>query len=203
MTVSRPRDRFPTDWQLSVRMLVTMLLLAAVYLLFAVVLWQAGAGATTVALFLAAMLLLQYTFSDRLVLWSMGAQLVDERQAPELHAAVARLAALAGLPRPRVAIVPTPLPNAFATGRDPRHAVVAVTTGLLQRLEPDELEAVLAHEVTHIRNRDVALITFASFFATLASYIVQNWFFLGYGMGRGREERGQNSAALVYFVSLL
>ncbi|MGB9662149.1 MAG: zinc metalloprotease HtpX [Moorellaceae bacterium] len=198
------RRQFKPDKGLQARMFLTLFLLAALYLFFGLVLWQAGVGYVGLAVFVGGMLLVQYYFSDRLVLWSMGAEEVGPREAPELHALVERLAALADIPKPRVAVVRTPLPNAFATGRSPAHAVVAVTTGLLERLDAPELEAVLAHELSHIRNRDMAVMTVASFFATVASFLVQQfyyWSWWGYG---DREERdGRGAAMLVYLVSLV
>lgn len=194
--------RIPGDPRLSARMFLTMFLLAALYLLFVVVLWRAGAGFLTIAVFVGVILAAQYYLSDRLVLWSLGARVVTRQQKPELHTMVERLASLADLPKPQVAVVNTNLPNAFATGRSPEKAVVAVTTGLLDRLAPQELEAVLAHELTHIKNRDMAVLTLASFFATVASYLVQHFFFWGGGLGGGRG-RGRDSAVLVYLVSLV
>lgn len=198
--------RLPVDRGLTSRMFLTLFLLAALYLFFGWVLLQAGAGIQGMVIFLGLMLLAQYYFSDRLALLSMGAREVSPREAPQLHDMVGRLAALADLPKPRVAISPLGIPNAFATGRDPQHAWVAVTRGLLDRLAPHELEAVLAHEVAHIKNRDVAIITFASFFATLAGYLTQHLFYVGMfgGFGGRRDERGgANAALLVYLVSLL
>ncbi|MDN5347946.1 MAG: heat shock protein HtpX [Clostridia bacterium] len=194
--------RLPVDRGLSARMFFTMFLLAALYLFFILVLWQAGLSYGSIVILAGGMLLVQYYFSDRLVLATMGAQEVSPRQAPELHALIERLAALADVPKPRVAIVRTPLPNAFATGRSPSHAVVAVTTGLLERLENRELEAVLAHELSHIRNRDMTVMTLASFFATVASFIVQHFYFLGF-YGGGRDRNGRGGAALIYLVSLM
>lgn len=195
--------RFPVDYGLTARMFLTMFLLAALYLFFGMVLWRAGLGFTGTVLVVGVMLLFQYFFSDRLVLASTGAREVSRQEAPELHALVERLASLADLPKPRVAVVPTPVPNAFATGRSPSHAVVAVTTGLLERLDGPEVEAVLAHELSHIKNRDVAVMTIASFFATVASFIVQNFFFFGGAFsGDDREDRG-SAAILVYLVSLV
>lgn len=194
--------RKSVDVSLAIRMLFTMFLLAALYLLFSVILWRAGVGFFGMTVVLGGMLLAQYYFSDQLVLWSMGARVVSPREAPELHTLVERLAALADLPKPRVAIVTTSMPNAFATGRNPKNAVVAVTTGLLERLNSQELEGVLAHEISHIKNRDMTVMTLASFFATVASFIVQQFFYWGgyFGGYRDREERG--NVMLVYLVSL-
>lgn len=197
--------RLPPDMGLSARMFLTMFLLAALYLGFITVLFQAGVHASSMVIIVGVMLAAQYFLSDKLVLWSMGAREVGHEEAPELHTMVSRLAALADLPKPRVAIVPSSMPNAFATGRNPKNSVVAVTTGIMDRLTPAELEGVLAHEVTHIKNRDVTVITLASFFATVASYLVQHFFFWGFGgYGRRDDDRGgANAAMLVYLVSLV
>jgi heat shock protein HtpX len=183
-------------------MFCTMFLLAALYLVFAWVLYSVGVGFGGMIVFVGLMLLAQYYFADRLVLLSTGAKVISPEQAPELHDMVYRLAVQAGVPKPKVAIVPTQVPNAFATGRSPGHAVVAVTEGLLHRLNAQEVEAVLAHEMTHVRNWDMAVMTLASFFAMLASYITQYLFFFGGGFGNDRENRG-SGAALVLLVSLL
>jgi len=123
----------------------------------------------------------QYFFSDRLVLMSTGARVVDADEYPQLHQTVQRLAAEAGIPMPRVAIMPSPIPNAFATGRSPSHAVVAVTDSIHKLLSPKELEAVLAHELSHVRNRDILTMTIASFVAMIASLIMHNAIFLSLG----------------------
>jgi heat shock protein HtpX len=196
--------RFPIDAGLSARMFLTMFLLAALYLLFAAVLYQAGVGVSGMVVIVGIMLLVQYFFSDKLVLLSTGAKEVTPQQAPELHALIERLSALADLPKPRVAVMRSSIPNAFATGRSPRNAVEAVTSGLLDTLEPPELEAVLAHELSHVKSRDVMVMTLASFFATIASFIVQNFFFIGGGFGGDdREDRNGGAIILVYLVSLL
>ncbi|WP_338819227.1 Protease HtpX [Moorella thermoacetica] len=197
------RRQLGSDAGLTARMFLTMFLLAALYLFFLAVLWQAGVSYTGIIIFVAIMLGVQYYFSDRMVLWSMGAKEVSPREAPELHALVERLATLADLPKPRVAIVPTPMPNAFATGRNPANAVVAVTTGLMERLTPSELEAVLGHELTHVKNRDMTVLTLASFFATVASFIVQNFFYWGGAFGGGRDRDERNNIMLVYLASLV
>jgi heat shock protein HtpX len=194
--------QIPRDAGLNSRIFLTMFLLAALYLLFAWVLYNSGVGFTSMLIIVGAMMLAQYFFSDRLVLLSTGAKEVGPEQAPELHAVIDRLAIQAGVPKPRVAVVPSQAPNAFATGRSPSHAAVAVTEGLLNRLNSQEVEAVLAHEMSHVRNWDMAVMTVASFFAMLASYIVQFFFFFGGGYGGDREDRG-GGAILVYLVSLL
>ncbi|MCL5110734.1 MAG: zinc metalloprotease HtpX [Chloroflexi bacterium] len=199
------RSLYGRDTELSVRMFIVMFLLAALYLAFVFVLYQAGLGYSTIIVIAAILLAAQYYFSDKLVLLSLGAQVVDEHQAPELHAVVTRLSAMADLPKPRVAIIRTDVPNALATGRDPQHAVVAVTTGLMQRLDENELEGVLAHELTHIKNRDATVITLASFFATVAFFVMRSGFFLGMfggGYGRRRDQNG-GGLVLIYLASLI
>ncbi len=198
-----PKNRIRTDWNLSLRMFITMFLLAALYLGFAVVLFRAGAGSFTMVLVIGLMLGLQYYYSAKLILWSMGARLVSENEQPELHAMVERLAMLADVPKPQIAVVDTPVPNAFATGRNEKNAVVAVTTGLMRRLEHSEMEGVLAHELSHIRNRDMVVMTLASFFAAVASFIVQQAFFWGISIGGDRDNREGNATLLVYLASLV
>jgi heat shock protein HtpX len=134
----------------------------------------------------------QYYTSDKLALAAAGAKIVDREQAPELHAMVERLCAMADLPKPRVAIVDTDVPNAFATGRNPKHAVVAVTTGLWRRLEPQEIESVLAHELSHVANRDVLIMTVASFFAMLAALLTRFGLYAGMFGGWGGSSRNNN-----------
>ena len=197
--------RLRPDWQLQARMLFTMLLLAALYLVFADILLHAGAGVGLTAVLLGGLALAQYYYSDRLVLLSTGARVVDESALPEVHDMVGRLAALADLPKPRVALVPSPMPNAFATGRNPQSAIVAVTEGLLRALPADELEAVLAHEMTHVKNRDMAVLAMATFFSTIAGYLTQVLFYgamWGGGYG-GRRSRDGESLGTVLLVSWL
>ncbi|MDO8670853.1 MAG: zinc metalloprotease HtpX [Dehalococcoidia bacterium] len=194
------RKWYGRDTGLAVRMFIVMFLLAAVYLFFLTAMWAAGLDFFAIGVIAAILLGAQYFLSDKLVLWSMGAHVVDSTQAPHLHAMVERLAAMADLPKPKIAMVDTDIPNAFATGRSPKHAVIAVTTGLLDRLDQPEVEAVLAHELTHVRNRDVAVITIASFFATVAQFILR---FSMFGSFRGRRGRDGQSVVVVYLVSLL
>jgi heat shock protein HtpX len=192
------------DWGLRVRMFVTMALLAALYLAFLTYLSARGVRLGGLIAIAAVMLGLQYFFSDRMAMWGMGAKVVTPEQAPELHAMVDRLSAQAGIPKPRVAISRLPIPNAFATGRSPKRAVVAVTEGLLQRLEPHEVEAVLGHELTHVTNRDVAVMTLASFFAMVAFFAMRMFFFTGlFGGGNRDRDGGGNAIWLVYLVSML
>ena len=161
-------------------MLITMFLLGLLYTAFIGVLFVAGAGAITIAVVATGFLLLQFFASDKLALRSMGAREVSPQEAPELHAMIERLCVQADLPKPRVAMAETSMPNAFALGRSPKHATVCATTGIMELLSPAELEGVMAHELTHVANRDVAIMTLASFFASLASMILQFGFFFGH-----------------------
>ncbi len=196
-------SRWGRDTGLSVRMFVVMFLLTALYLAFIAVLVSAGVNAIGVLLIAAIMIGVQYFMSDKIALWSMGAHIVSPAEAPELHGMIERLAAIANLPKPRVAIADSDVPNAFATGRNPKHAVIAVTRGLMNRLEPAEIEAVLAHELSHVRNRDVMVMTLASFFAVVAQ-LMMRWFFWGSMMGGGRRDRRDGgSIALIYMASIL
>lgn len=202
---SRPLGRtLPADPGLTARIGVTILLLAAVYAAFVTVLWAAGGSVLLIAVVVGGLALAQYFYSDRLVLAAMGAREVGRAEAPELVERIARLAAQFDLPVPRVAIIESDVPNALATGRDPSHSVVAVTTGILRRLDGAELEAVLAHELSHVRHRDAAVLTMAAVFATIASFIVQMAFWLGLAGGDDRDgEGGRPSIVVVYVVSLV
>jgi heat shock protein HtpX len=185
-------------------MLITLSLLALLYVALGGVIIAAGGGLAVMVVLLAAMALGQLWLSERLALRAMHARVVSAQDAPGLHALVERLAIQADVPMPRVAISEIPVPNAFAMGRSPKHATVCVTTGLLQVLERNELEGVLAHEIGHIRNRDVALMTMASFFASLAALVGQVAAFGG--LGRDRDS-GPGLAVIllvsvaVYFIS--
>ena len=202
----KTRSWYGHDYGLSFRMFFTMLLLAALYLGFIAVLVALHVGIPLLIVIIGALAVSQYFFSDQLVLLSTGARKVTAQQAPELHRTIKRLAQMADLPTPGIAIMPTRMPNAFTTGRNPKTAVITVTQGLLDRLDGPELEAVLAHELTHIKNRDVAVITIASFFAMIASFIVQQFFFFGFAMeedrGRGRGNSGQ-AIMLIWLASII
>jgi heat shock protein HtpX len=194
------RRAFGRDRGLSTRMFLTMFLLGALYVGFFVVLLQLfSLSLGAVIVIIAGLAFLQYFTSDRIALAASGAKVVTREQAPELHAMVERLAALGDLPMPRVAVIPTDVPNAFATGRNPKHAVVAVTRGLWDRLEPREIEGVLAHELTHISNRDVAVMTIASFFSMVAALLAR---FGLYGGMFGGGNRDNNNAAPVWLILL-
>ncbi len=190
-------------------MLLTMFLLGAVYLAFLFFLWYLHVNIIILIVLAAVILGVQFFFADKIALFSMQAREVSEAEAPQLHALINRLAAQANLPKPRVAIVNTNLPNAFATGRSKRSAVVAVTTGLLDRLNTQELEAVLAHELTHIVNRDMFVMTVATFLAMVASLLSNSLMwgaFMGgggYGRRNSRDNEGGAIILLIWLVSLL
>jgi heat shock protein HtpX len=182
-------------------MVLTMFLLACLYLVFGAFLFRWIGWPTIIILGLLA--LAQYYWSDKLILLSLGAVEVDEQQAPQLHDMVGRLAAMTGIPKPKVAIIDTPVPNAMATGRNPNHALVAVTTGILQQLSPQELEAVVAHELSHVIHRDMRVMAMAGFFATVAAFIVQTGLWGGfYGGGRDRRDGG-NAFVVIFLVSIV
>jgi heat shock protein HtpX len=171
---------FGRDTGLQVRMLTTMLLLGLVYIVFFAVLF-ASAGGAIALIGCGAFLAFQFFGSDKLALRSMGAQEVSPQEAPELHAMIERLCVQADIPKPKIAVVASPVPNAFALGRSQKTATVCATTGIMDLLSPAELEAVMAHEITHIVNRDVMIMTLAGFFASIASMIVQFGFLFGGG----------------------
>jgi heat shock protein HtpX len=200
--MARP-PQFGKDTGLQVRMLTTMFLLGLVYVVFAGVIFAAGGSAVAIALFAAVLLSAQFFASDKLALRAMGAKEVSPAEAPELHAMIERLCIQADIPKPRIAVADTQMPNAFAMGRSQKHATICATTGILNLLSPSELEGVMAHEITHIVNRDVAIMTMASFFASIASMIVQFGFFFGGGYGNSDRDDDNPSFAVVMLVSVL
>jgi heat shock protein HtpX len=189
-------------------MALTLFLLGLVYAVLIGVLIAAGAAAVTIAIVAGVLFLIQFFTSDKIALLSMGARQVTPEEAPQLHTIVDRLCMQASLPKPRVAIAQTAMPNAFAVGRSPKAATVCVTTGILDLLSPGELEGVLGHELTHVLNRDVAVMTIASFFASIAAFITQ----FGFLFGGGFDDNDNNGpgflvvilvSAAVYVVSWL
>ena len=188
-------------------MLVTAFLLGLVYVILIAVLVAAGVGAVTVAVIACVLFLVQYFTADKLALASMGAREITPEQAggdpvlKALFATIERLCIQADLPMPRIALADTAMPNAFAVGRSPSTATVCVTTGLLALLEPAELEGVLGHELTHVQNRDVMVMTIASFFASIAAFIVQFGFFFGGGFNRNQQNNNNPSFAVVVVVA--
>ncbi|MGH9070135.1 MAG: zinc metalloprotease HtpX [Acidimicrobiales bacterium] len=213
--------RFPADRGLSARMALTMFLIGLVYAVFVAILIFVGVGIAAVVVIAVVLAFCQYWFSDRIALWSMRAHEVSPAEAPALHGVVDRLCALANMPKPRVAIADVDMPNAFATGRNPKAAVLCATTGLMRRLEEPELEAVLAHELSHVAHRDVAVMTLASFLGMAAGLLTRVGMYSGLfgGFGGNRDNRGGGGmggggqagafmaivgiSALVYAVSFL
>jgi heat shock protein HtpX len=205
--MARPQT-FGRDTGLQTRMLLTMFLLGLVYVVFMGVLFAAGAGMITIVFFAAALFVVQLFASEKLALHAMGAKVVSPAEAPELHAMIERLCVQADLPKPQIAVADTPMPNAFAMGRSQKHSTVCATTGLMSLLSPTELEGVMGHELTHIANRDVAIMTLASFFASIASMITQFGFFFGGGQGDSDDDGPSFLVVLlvsmvVYVVSFL
>ena len=185
------------DRGLTTRMGLTMFLLGLVYVVFIGVIIAMGVGTVVVLVFAAGFLLIQLLFSDKLALRSMGAHTVTPEEQPELHAIVDRLCQLTDLPKPKVAVAHTDMPNAFAAGRSRKSATVCVTTGLMERLRPEELEGVVAHELAHIANRDVVVMTVASFLATVAGLLIRMSAYTRVGRG------GRDNTALAFFAVLL
>ncbi|MGO8724903.1 MAG: zinc metalloprotease HtpX [Acidimicrobiales bacterium] len=178
-------------------MISTVFLLGLLYALFVTVLFEVGVKLVFIIVIALVLLFVQYFYSDRIALYSMKGKLVTREQAPQLHGVVDRLCAMADMPKPQVAIADVDMPNAFATGRDQKHAVVCVTTGILRRLDEPELEAVLAHELSHVAHRDVAVMTIASFLGILAGLLTRvllyAGLFGGFG-GGGNRGRGGGGA---------
>jgi heat shock protein HtpX len=199
------RKAYGRDGGLTLRMLATGGLLGLLYVVFAVVLFQAlNVGLIPMLVIVVGLAFFQYYTSDKLALAASGAKVVSPQEAPELHAMVERLCAMADLPKPKVAIVDTDVPNAFATGRSPKHAAVAVTAGLWRRLDPKEIEGVLAHELSHIANRDVLVMTVASFFAMLAGILTRFGLYAGMFGGGNRDNNSSNVPVwlIVFAVSI-
>jgi heat shock protein HtpX len=198
------RKALGRDAGLTLRMLTTTALLGLLYVLFAVVLFNVlNVGLVPLIVIVVGIALFQYYTSDKLALAAAGAKVVSQEEAPELHAMVERLCALAGLPKPKIAVMETDVPNAFATGRSPKHAAVCVTTGIWRRLEPRELEGVLAHELSHIANRDVLIMTVASFFAMLAALLTRFGLYAGMFGGYGGNNRDNNNNQIPVWLIVL
>ncbi|HUY56431.1 MAG TPA: zinc metalloprotease HtpX [Candidatus Micrarchaeaceae archaeon] len=206
------------DAGLTARMFLALFLLALVYLAFVGVLLLLHTQVALIVVVVAVLLIAQYFYSDKLVLSSLHAHLVTAQQQPQLFDIIGRLCQTTGMPMPQVAVIPSPVPNALATGRNPKHAVMAVTSGILTMLNPQELEAVLAHELSHVIHKDVKVMAMASFFATVAAMLVQSgmWFgmFGGFGMmgggggygGRGRgggSSEGQGMIVIILVAAVV
>ncbi len=197
------RKAYGRDAGLTLRMLLTSSLLGLLYVAFALALFYVfNAGLVLMLVIVIGLAVFQYYTSDKLALRASGAKIVSPEEMPQLHAMVERLAAMAELRKPRVAFVDTDVPNAFATGRNQKHAVVAVTRGLWERLDEKEVEGVLAHELTHIANRDVLVMTVASFFAMLAALLTRFGLYAGMfgGFGGGNRDSNNNSVPIWLIV---
>jgi heat shock protein HtpX len=200
--------RIKADRSLTARMTFTMFLLGALYVAVMAILIASGAPVVLVVVIAVAVMFAQYFFSDRIALYAMHGKIVTAEEAPELHGIVDRLCALADMPKPTVAIANTDIPNAFATGRSPNRAVVCATTGILRRLDADELEGVLAHELSHVAHRDVAVMTVASFLGVAAGLVTRFAFYGemfggGFGGGNRNNNNNDNSAAIMAAVMLV
>jgi heat shock protein HtpX len=198
------RKNYGRNAGLTFRMLFTGGLLGLLYVVFAAVLISVlKVGVAPVLIIVLGLAIFQYYTSDKLALAAAGAKVVSREDAPALHDMVERLCAMADLPKPKIAIMDTPVPNAFATGRSPSHAAVCVTTGLWNRLEPKEIEGVLAHELSHIANRDVLVMTIASFFAMLAALLTRFGLYAGmFGGFGGGNNRDNNNGPPVWLIVL-
>jgi heat shock protein HtpX len=196
------KTSFGRDPGLQFRMMITLFLLGALYVVFVGVLIGAGVQGPLILLICGGLALLQLTTSDKLAMHAMGAREVSPQEAPELHAMIERLCIQADLPKPKVAVAQTNMPNAFALGRSQKSATVCATTGIMNLLSPAELEGVMAHELSHVKNRDVMVMTIASFFASIAAMVLQFGFLFGGGGGQGDEDDGPGMLAIIV-VSLI
>jgi heat shock protein HtpX len=189
--------RIPPDHGLNTRMFLTGLLMVVLYAVFVGILWAVLRNIIIVVVIAGGFLFVQYWFSDKIALFGMGGRIVTPEQEPELHAVIDRLCALADMKKPRVAVAEVDMPNAFATGRNPNNAVVCATRGIMRRLSEPELEAVLAHELSHVAHRDVAVMTIASFLGMVAGLITRFMLYAGLFGGFGDDRGGNDNAALM------
>jgi heat shock protein HtpX len=203
--MAKRRSNFGKDTGLQARMLLTMFLLGLVYAVLVGVLIAVGAGAAFIVVIAVVLLVMQLFTSDKIALATLGAKEVTPEEQPELHGIVERLCVQADLPKPRVCVMDTNMPNAFAMGRSQKNATVCATSGILRMLDSAELEGVIGHELTHVINRDVMVMTLASFFATLASMIAQFALFFGggFGGGYGRNNEEEEGVLMVLLVSVI
>jgi heat shock protein HtpX len=195
------------DAGLTARMIVSFAVLTILYIIFLSVLAYVGVSAIAIAVIAGIMIIAQWYFSDRIVLWSTGAKIVSREQFPELHDLVERIVARNNLSKPRIAVINTRMPNAFATGKTPKSSIVAVTTGLMDQLDTEELEGVIAHELAHIKNRDVLVLTLASIFSMIAWYLMRfgmyGAMFGGSGGGYGRRGNGGAAMLLILLIAII
>ena len=186
-------------------MVLSFAILGLLYIVFLSVLAYIGLGFLPITIIALIMIMAQWYFSDKIVMWSAGAKVVTREQFPELHNLVERIVARNNLPKPKIAVINSRMPNAFATGKGPKSSVVAVTTGLMDTLNTEELEGVIAHELTHIRNRDVLVLTLASLFSTVAWYLMQFGFYgglYGGGMGYGGNRNNNSGGAMIIVIAV-
>lgn len=205
MSISRTPSWQRRDSGLTARIILSFAILSFLYLIFLSILVYVGLDFISITVIASIMIILQWYFSDRIVLWSSGAKIVTREQFPKLHDVVERIVARNNLPKPKIAVINTNMPNAFATGKGPKSSVVAVTTGILDLLDIEELEGVLAHELTHIRNRDVLVLTLASVFSTVAWYLMQFGFYggMGYGYGGGSRDRNNGGGMILVIIGAM
>ena len=205
LSISRTPSWQRRDSGLTGRIILSFAILSFLYLIFLSILVYVGLDFISITVIASIMIILQWYFSDRIVLWSSGAKIVTREQFPKLHDVVERIVARNNLPKPKIAVINTNMPNAFATGKGPKSSVVAVTTGILDLLDIEELEGVLAHELTHIRNRDVLVLTLASVFSTVAWYLMQFGFYggMGYGYGGGSRDRNNGGGMILVIIGAI
>jgi len=202
LTANNRLFNYKRDPSLSLRLIFCFIALSALYAIFIGVLTYLGVGFIPITLMVSAMLLAQWYFSDKMVLWFSGAKVVSREQFPQLHEMVERLVQRSNLPKPKVAVINTRMPNAFATGKSHKSSLVAVTTGLMDILDYDELEAVIAHELSHIKSRDVLVLTLASLFSIVASFLMRYALF-GAMFGGGYGGRSRNNAGASMLILIL
>jgi heat shock protein HtpX len=194
------------DTGLTARMIVSFAVLTILYIVFLSVLAYVGVSAIAIAVIAGILILAQWYFSDKIVLWSTGAKIVSREQFPELHDLVERIVARNNLPKPRIAVVNSRIPNAFATGKTPKSSIVAVTIGLMDQLDTEELQGVIAHELAHIKNRDVLVLTLASVFSMIAWYLMRFGMYgamFGGGGGYGRRGNGGAAMLLILLIAII
>jgi heat shock protein HtpX len=191
------------DIGITVRIVFCLSILALLYIIFIAVLARMGLGFFPIMIISTAFILAQWFFSDKIVLWSSGAKIVTSDQYPSLHSIVERIVSRNNMPKPKIAVAPNRIPNAFATGKGPSNSVVAVTTGILEILDDDELEGVLAHELTHIRNRDVMVITLASLFSTIAFQVMQFGYYGSFYSYGSRDRNNGGGILIIIFVAFI
>ena len=205
-SISRTPSWQRRDNGLTIRMILSFAILALLFVVFLSVLAYVGLGIIPITIIASLMVLAQWYFSDKIVLWMSRAKVVTRDQFPKLHDIVERIVARNNLPKPKIAVIDTNMPNAFATGKSKKSSIVAVTTGLMDTLDdPEELESVIAHELTHIRNRDAVVLTLVSLLPTVAWYLVQFGFYGGLygGMGYGRDRNNGGVMIIVIVVAVL